>query len=871
MFAGESLGHYVIKRHIKKTAKANVYLASRNDGTIKKDVVIKVEHKRQNDRRKNNTEAQNLFDLSGSNENICTVYDAGITEFGQKYIVIEYIDGLTLDQYFIENKTSIIDILKFFITICETIGHIHQHNIIHGDIKPENILITNDGQLKLINFESGRDDVFNTSINPLHLDSHHDIYSIGVMLKEVLSIASLGSDNQSLSAKNKFIKALPFKYRIFSNDLFNIVNKCLSQSDKYNTAYEVSLDISFFIKTKTPKATRSKPINEFIKGGVRNPYAFTSLSLMVISVISIVTMLFMQKSKLLDQKKQLTIQSAELINEKKSSEALLTHTQSLLSQVDPRARMGGKMSVRKLLEQGELKLINDKNMPNDIKAKMYITLGDSYYGLSAYSKSEKLYNTAFNLYHSQLDDMKRERIEVQVKILNTLNMQNKYDDSIALGGGILEKIINKGFTSPFEVEVLFSFNSAMRKASLNPDSFLAKVDFSAETMKIKENLWDQLSTNQKAKIFIFQINEIYYSLGKNSLSATSDLNSDTYINKAVPALMLARDKGIEALKLLQDNKVKSKLEVDLLFWLFRINFELRKNDLGNKYAEMAITKALDIYGPDHEEISRLHLVQYAMFSSTDVKRSLKEMELSYDIIDKTLDKDDWERFYYLDTLSQAYLNAGMVNKSVMLMHELFDKVEDRNLDDVSKRAFDGISSSLFRFIDLNELDDIPNNIQKLYALMINKYDELWPGWLTRVDKDFLFLTNAVIAKKPINVLRKSADSALDRLLNHPQSNDESALYYDVLICSELIRIYDYIGDKNKISQVYGVLKGMPQENDAYMINTINEIQSKIITMSIMKRHGLAKGDIINFKNNSLYFLNENNLLTPYYQEKFNFL
>jgi hypothetical protein len=664
---------------------------------------------------------------------------------------------------------------------------------------------------------------------------------------------------------------LPLKYKLISNEITDIIQKCINNNGKYNSAYEVALDLKYFLSIKTPVASENKILKEIVKIGVRNKKTFLFVLFSFVSVIISLCMLYAQKVELTDQKAQIKEQSLELIKEQKTSNSLLLQTQELLSYGDPRVRMGVEISVKSILEQGEYRLVNSNEISNEIKAKMLTTIGDSYYGLTEYLKAEVLYRKAFDIYFYHLIDLSQEKVESQLKIINALNMQSKFDDSVVHAEVVLTKLINKGFEHPFETGILFSFNLAMRKTALTPDNTLYNFDFSKEVSNIKKTLWSKLSSTQKAQLLLFQINELYYGLGKNSLSATAEMDEYTYKTQAVPALKKAKEYCSRALSILKSNGTNNKIEVDLLFWMFRINFELRNDEEGNEYAKSAISKALQIYGPGHIEISKLHLVQYAMFSSVNVKKSLTEMQKAYAIMDVSLSENDWERYYYLDLLSQANLDAGDINESLQLALRTFGKIKKQELGKITKRGFDGVSASLFRYLDLNDLSDIPTDIQKLYLSVIDNYDNIWPKWLTIIDKQMLSLTAIVITKGSREYILKEANIALARLKKEPQKDEDVALYYDSLVCIELIRIYDYIGDKERIIEAYDIFKKTPPENPKYINNKITEIQSNLVVFSIMKKHNLASDDISNFKENTLHFLEKNNLKTNYYQEKLLFL
>ena len=150
---GKQIGAYRIIRECGHGGMAVVYLAERADGEYRKRVAVKMVKPgagKDDILRRFRNERQTLAALD--HPNIVKLLDGGSTEEGLPYLVMEYVEGIPVDQYCDSHKLSVPKRLQLFRTICEALHYAHQKLVIHRDLKPSNILITNDGTPRLMDF-----------------------------------------------------------------------------------------------------------------------------------------------------------------------------------------------------------------------------------------------------------------------------------------------------------------------------------------------------------------------------------------------------------------------------------------------------------------------------------------------------------------------------------------------------------------------------------------------------------------------------------------------------------------------------------------------------------------------------------------------
>ena len=153
--AGTVIGPYSVKAVLGEGGSGIVYLAARED--IGHDVAIKVlrdawvsSHRR----ARFVSEQRTLAKLN--HPAIAHILDAGVLEGGTPWFALELIDGMRFDEYCRQRIKTMMPLVRLFRVICAAVQHAHERLIVHRDLKPSNILITADGQPKLIDFGIAR-------------------------------------------------------------------------------------------------------------------------------------------------------------------------------------------------------------------------------------------------------------------------------------------------------------------------------------------------------------------------------------------------------------------------------------------------------------------------------------------------------------------------------------------------------------------------------------------------------------------------------------------------------------------------------------------------------------------------------------------
>ncbi len=424
------VGPYRILSEAGHGGMGTVYVAERDDEQYRKRVALKlVRAGLARDPQlvgRFREERQILATLD--HPGIARLLDGGVTPEGLPWLAMEHIDGIPIDRYCDEQRLAIDERLYLLLRVCEAVQYAHRNLIVHRDLKPSNILVTRDGQVKLLDFgiakllplaeELGTEAGLRTMtglrlLTPDYASPEQvrgdavstatDVYSLGVLVYELLSgerplrvagltpfeaerrVLEAEPEPPSITAARGGAKTAAARRttaerlaRHLRGDLDTIVLTALHKEPerRYPSADGMAADIQRHLESRPIAARPDSRRYRTAKFVRRHPVGVMGGAAIVLLLagFSIVT----------------TVQSERTARERDKAERLATFLSGLLRSPDPWYGQGEAVTVREILDDAVSRLDRDATLEPEVRAQLRYVIGEAYWGLGALEPARRV-------------------------------------------------------------------------------------------------------------------------------------------------------------------------------------------------------------------------------------------------------------------------------------------------------------------------------------------------------------------------------------------------------------------------------------------------------------------------------------------------
>lgn len=460
---GKRVGAYRVKSVVAQGGMGMVCLASRADDLYWQDVAIKLMHagfaRAQDMRLRFNAERQILATLN--HPNIARLLDGGITDDELPYLVMEFVDGVPIDEYGRNAGLSIEGLLAIFLKVCEAVTYAHRNLIIHRDIKPGNILVTAEGVPKLLDFGISKLLDGDAPARELTLPSQWmmtpeyaspeqleggpittatDVYALGALLYKLLCHQSpFRIESQTSIEMMRAIRdqvpdppgailvahagqPVYSGYRRYRADLDHIVLKAMSKEPplRYPSVAEFAQDVRRCLEGYPVRARGDQwtyRVGKFIR---RHKTWVGGAAVAVVSLIA-----FSLAMGILA--KRANAERAVAEQQRLAAQKEADFLASIFDAVTPDQAKGQQITARELLDSGAKRIDTELSAVPDAQATMLIDLGQAYTDLGSYEHALPLIERAYALRRRIFGDKNLDTAEAEVNLAHVYRLQGKYE------------------------------------------------------------------------------------------------------------------------------------------------------------------------------------------------------------------------------------------------------------------------------------------------------------------------------------------------------------------------------------------------------------------------------------------------------------
>jgi serine/threonine protein kinase len=465
---GRIVGVYRLISEIGQGGMGSVWLAERSDGRFERRAAIKFLHPAliaRGSAERFKREGRILGRLAHSQ--IAALIDAGITENGEPFLVLEYVEGDPIDKYCDDRALDVEARILLFLDVLSAVAHAHSNLIVHRDIKPSNVLVRHDGQVKLLDFgiakllemdETSSDATQLTLENGAALtpkfaapeqlaggaiSTATDVYALGVLLyvclagrhpagpgphtpaELVKAIAETEparasdtlalADAESISAKRATTSEK--LRRQLRGDLDTILAKALKKdpSERYASVAAFGDDLRRYLRHE-PISARPDAVSYRLRKYARRHrvgVAVAAASVLLLAGFSVIQAIALRR----------------ITHERDRADRITQFMTRMFKMSDPSEARGNSVTVREVLDKASGEIGQGLTKDAETQAETMNVMGNVYFELGLYARAEPLFSQALSIRRRVLGDKHPDTLVSMSSLGRTLSVERRYPEA----------------------------------------------------------------------------------------------------------------------------------------------------------------------------------------------------------------------------------------------------------------------------------------------------------------------------------------------------------------------------------------------------------------------------------------------------------
>jgi tetratricopeptide (TPR) repeat protein/tRNA A-37 threonylcarbamoyl transferase component Bud32 len=539
--AGLVIDAYKLTEPLGVGGQGEVWLAQRNQDDFAHQVAIKFLKPIHDDKELQRFRNERELLAQLKHNNIAQLIGGGEllndSKSPRPYMILEWVEGLPLLEYCKQHQFNLKQYLRIFLQICDAISYAHSHLVVHRDIKPNNIIVTKDGVVKLLDFgiakilASNSVDTQTVPVMTLAYSSPEqvtgapistatDIYILGLLLYEMLTgqraqavVSEVPSEliheiTEKTPPIPSHVELLPKLNRNYSKkqlrgDLDNLIMMAIRKEPhrRYPTVSALAQDVKNYLDGKPLLAVGDSTWYKVKKLVSRNP-AVTLLSAVVLFFLIALPLVMYNSQQQISQQRDLEIAARK---EAQQQSRIANRTKdflvNILESASPLANQGEDISLQDVLASSERLLEYGLNDQPIIKAELINTLSSIHHHLGDSKKAIEYYQKSLPIYVANNDLSGQVFTLGQLAVVSVLSNDPQEAEKYAKSAEILSQQLNDPVELAWHHSQMATWQGSMGQGEKAQETLLITLqklqDENIEDHELLGRIYNELSFTSK--------------------------------------------------------------------------------------------------------------------------------------------------------------------------------------------------------------------------------------------------------------------------------------------------------------------------------------------------------------------------------------